>query len=100
MRVELCAVVLSAAVQGDDFVTNDIVAGPQVPGNRSCRSEVAPDESVSDPCLRARGDDGGLGDLAPAEGAGGQRCAVAWTSISFVCGDARRDAHRCKEQYS
>lgn len=75
LRVVLRAVVALAAVQGDDLVADDVVAGLQVARDRGRRGEVVGDERVRHPRLPA--DDGALADLGPAQVARVLRRAVA-----------------------
>ncbi len=63
-------------MQGDDLVAEDVVAGPEVPGDSGGGGEVGPDQGVGDPGLGTGVDDGGLRDLAPAERARGEGRAV------------------------
>lgn len=63
-------------MQGDDLVADDVVTCLKVLGDRDCGGEVALDQVVGDPGVCAGVDEAGLRDLAPAEGAGGQCCAV------------------------
>lgn len=78
LRVELCAVVASSAVQSDDFVADDVVASLQVSGDSGGRGEVRLDQVVGDPGSRAAGSDQTtLRDLTPSKRAGGERRAVA-----------------------
>ena len=77
LRVELSAVVALTAVQGNDFVANDIVASLQILGDSSSRGEVGLDKVVGGPCSSAAwSDQTSLRDLAPAKSAGSEGGAV------------------------
>ena len=75
LRIQLRPVVVLAAVQGDDFVPDDVVAWCEFRRQDGGGDEPVLDEAVGDP--GSWGDDGGLGDFGPAEGGGGEGCAVA-----------------------
>ena len=68
LRVVLGTVVAASAVQGDDLVAEDIVAGLEVAGEGGGGGEVVGDELVSHPGLAA--DDGALAELGPSEVSG------------------------------
>lgn len=75
LHIQLRAIVVLPAVQRNDLVADDVVAGRELCGQHGGRLEVVGDEGVGDPC--AGGEDGGLGEFGPAEGGGGEGCAVA-----------------------
>ena len=101
LRVKLSAIVILTAVQGNNFVTNDIVASLEILWDSGGRSEIGFDEVVSSPCSStAGGNQASLGDLAPLERARSKCSAVACTLVRCDISLVIETAYRCKEQYS
>jgi hypothetical protein len=80
LRVQLRTVNVLAAVECDNLMADDIVARRELGWQDGGDLEVVLDERVGDPCSWA--DDGGLRDLGPFQGAGGEGRAVTCTSIN------------------
>ena len=79
LRIQLRAVVILAPVQRDDFVPDDVVSRREFGRQNGGGDEPVLDEGVGDP--GSWGDDGGLRDFGPAEGGGGEGCAVACAGV-------------------
>jgi hypothetical protein len=81
-NVQLRAIILAPTMQRNNLMANDVVAWRQLGGQNGGYLEVVSDERVGDPS--SWGYDGGLGDLGPAEGGGGEGCAVAFGDCALV----------------
>lgn len=78
LGVKLCAIVALAAVQGNDLVTDDVVAGLQVLGDGGSRREIGTDELVSGPGSGAAwSNQASLRNLAPTKSTWGKRRTIA-----------------------
>lgn len=82
LRVQLRAVVILAAVQGNDLMTEDVVTGSKLGRNLDVGDKVVLDERVGDPGVC--GDDGVLRELGPPEGARGQGGAITIAGSNVV----------------